>query len=151
MDERWRMEDILTEIMEARRLIEMAYRGLLELNREAHASRRKENDETAIHELDIPDREMEKHSLPEAGEKVDRTDGQREPAASRRECNTAGEAGAEEPNARVRQAMREAGVRQWQIAEVIGMSESSFCLMMKREMAENKQKKLIRIIGLLKR
>lgn len=49
-------------------------------------------------------------------------------------------------NQEIRQAAKKAGVRLWQIAEAIGISEFTFCRKLRHELPEEEAKKIMQII-----
>lgn len=49
-------------------------------------------------------------------------------------------------NATVRERIKNAGVFHWQVAEALGVSESKFCRMLRREMPEDQQRKVLEAV-----
>lgn len=46
-------------------------------------------------------------------------------------------------NLEIRQAILESGVKQWQIAEKLGISESSFSKLLRKELSGEKKKEIL--------
>lgn len=49
-------------------------------------------------------------------------------------------------NVTVRERIKNAGVFHWQVAEALGVSESKFCRMLRREMPEDQQRKVLEAV-----
>lgn len=53
-------------------------------------------------------------------------------------------------NKDIRSAMAEAGVKQWQVAEVYGLHEGNFSRLLRKELVITDKKRILRIIDELK-
>lgn len=53
-------------------------------------------------------------------------------------------------NDKLRFLILSSGVRQWQIASAMGISESKFCKMLRTDLSKEKQESIIEIINKLK-
>jgi predicted XRE-type DNA-binding protein len=53
-------------------------------------------------------------------------------------------------NIRIRVAMLESGLRQWEVAEALGMAEESLCRKMRKELPEAEQEKILGSIASLR-
>lgn len=53
----------------------------------------------------------------------------------------------EKSNARIRKALLDAHMKQWELAELLGIAETSLSRMLRRELSEDIQKKYIAIIN----
>lgn len=49
-------------------------------------------------------------------------------------------------NAVIRERIKSAGVFHWQVAEALGVSESKFCRMLRREMPEDQQREVLKAV-----
>lgn len=54
-------------------------------------------------------------------------------------------------NQRIREAATAAGVKLWQIAEAYGLSDGNFSRKLRRELPEEEQKRILKIIEELKK
>ena len=57
----------------------------------------------------------------------------------------------EKANQDIRDAINEAGVRHWQVAEKMLMSESVFCRMLRRELDDRMKKIILEAVEVVKR
>ena len=53
-------------------------------------------------------------------------------------------------NEKIREAMRIANLKQWQVADALGVHEATFCVWLRHELPEEKQKKILSIIENMK-
>ncbi len=51
-----------------------------------------------------------------------------------------------QPNLRIREAMRNAGVKQWEVAERFGLSEDRFCRRLRHELPKDEMERVLSII-----
>ena len=49
-------------------------------------------------------------------------------------------------NMKIRSAKKEKNIFQWQLAELLGVSEATFTRMMRRELPEDEQEKIVSLI-----
>ena len=49
-------------------------------------------------------------------------------------------------NIEIREAIRESGFRHWQIADIIGVADTTFCRMLRRELPESKKQEILTAI-----
>lgn len=49
-------------------------------------------------------------------------------------------------NKKIRIAMMEEGIRQWEVAKLLHVSESTLCRMLREELSEKKQDEIVAII-----
>lgn len=54
-------------------------------------------------------------------------------------------------NLDVRDAIRAAGVRHWEVAERLGVREETLCRKLRHELSDNEKKKLLRAVEQLKK
>lgn len=52
----------------------------------------------------------------------------------------------EKKNAKVRSAMKEANVKQWELAELMEIAETTLCKWMRKELPEELQEKMLQLI-----
>lgn len=52
----------------------------------------------------------------------------------------------EKANQRIREALKEAGLRQWQLARIMGMGETTIVRYLREELPEEEQDKIIDLI-----
>lgn len=53
-------------------------------------------------------------------------------------------------NETIRTAMRIANLRQWQVADALGIHEATFCAWLRHELSEEKQQEILSIIEEMK-
>lgn len=56
----------------------------------------------------------------------------------------------EKANLDIKNAMLKANVKQWEVAEAYGLSESNFSRLLRRELIQEKKQKVINIINKIK-
>ena len=49
-------------------------------------------------------------------------------------------------NIEIREAIKESGLRHWQIADMIGVADTTFCRMLRRELPEDKKQEILTVI-----
>ena len=49
-------------------------------------------------------------------------------------------------NEKIKEALKNKGLRQWQLAEMLGISEQTICRRMRKELSQDEQEKMISII-----
>lgn len=49
-------------------------------------------------------------------------------------------------NIEIRTAIKESGFKHWQIANMIGVADTTFCRMLRRELSENKKQEILTAI-----
>lgn len=49
-------------------------------------------------------------------------------------------------NIEIREAIKEAGLKHWQIADIIGVADTTFCRMLRRELPESKRQEILTAI-----
>lgn len=49
-------------------------------------------------------------------------------------------------NIEIREAIKESGFRHWQIADIIGVADTTFCRMLRRELPESKKQEIMTAI-----
>ena len=49
-------------------------------------------------------------------------------------------------NIEVREAIKESGLKHWQIADMIGVADTTFCRMLRRELSESKKQEILTAI-----
>lgn len=52
----------------------------------------------------------------------------------------------EKKNVKVRSAMKEANVKQWELADLMGIAETTLCKWMRKELPEDLQAKMLQLI-----
>jgi DNA-binding XRE family transcriptional regulator len=56
------------------------------------------------------------------------------------------EGGAEVNNERIRRELKVVGMKQWQLAELMGISEQTICRKFRKELPEDEQQRIIELI-----
>ena len=46
-------------------------------------------------------------------------------------------------NIEIREAIKESGFKHWQIADIIGIADTTFCRMLRRELPEDKKQEIL--------
>lgn len=54
-------------------------------------------------------------------------------------------------NQEIKMKLKETGVKQWQIADVLGISEGTFCRMMRHELSAEKKEEIIGAIETIRK
>lgn len=54
-------------------------------------------------------------------------------------------------NEKIRDAMRIANVRQWEVADALGVHEATFCVWLRHELSKEKQSEILATIDKLKK
>jgi len=49
-------------------------------------------------------------------------------------------------NIEIREAIKESGFKHWQVADIIGVADTTFCRMLRRELPEDKKQKILTAI-----
>ena len=49
-------------------------------------------------------------------------------------------------NIEIREAIKESGLRHWQIADMTGVADTTFCRMLRRELPEDKKQEILTTI-----
>lgn len=49
-------------------------------------------------------------------------------------------------NIEIREAIKKSGLRHWQIADMIGVADTTFCRMLRRELPEDKKQEILTVI-----
>lgn len=49
-------------------------------------------------------------------------------------------------NTDIREAIKKAGLRQWMIADKMGMSETTFCRILRKELSEEQKKEILEVV-----
>lgn len=49
-------------------------------------------------------------------------------------------------NIEIREAIKESGFKHWQIADIIGVADTTFCRMLRRELPESKKQEILTAI-----
>ena len=49
-------------------------------------------------------------------------------------------------NMKIREALREANMKQWQLADVLGVHEKTLCCKLRHELSEDEQSRIIELI-----
>lgn len=49
-------------------------------------------------------------------------------------------------NIEIREAIKESGFKHWQIADMIGVADTTFCRMLRRELPEGKKQEILTVI-----
>lgn len=49
-------------------------------------------------------------------------------------------------NIEIRKAIKESGFKHWQIADIIGVADTTFCRMLRRELSEDKKQEILTAI-----
>lgn len=50
-------------------------------------------------------------------------------------------------NTDIREAIKKAGLRQWMIADKMGMSETTFCRILRKELSEEQKKEILEVVS----
>ena len=53
-------------------------------------------------------------------------------------------------NIEIREAIKESGFRHWQIADMIGIADTTFCRMLRRELPEDKKQEILTAMQIAK-
>ena len=53
-------------------------------------------------------------------------------------------------NIEIREAIKESGFKQWQIADMIGIADTTFCRMLRRELPEDKKQEILTAMQIAK-
>ena len=49
-------------------------------------------------------------------------------------------------NAKIREALKENNLRQWELADLLGIAETTLCVRLRKELPENEKKEIIALI-----
>ena len=49
-------------------------------------------------------------------------------------------------NIEIREAIKESGFKHWQVADMIGVADTTFCRMLRRELSEDKKQEILKTI-----
>ena len=49
-------------------------------------------------------------------------------------------------NIEIREAIKESGLKHWQIADMIGVADTTFCRMLRRDLSESKKQEILTAI-----
>ena len=49
-------------------------------------------------------------------------------------------------NIKIRQALKLANIKHWELAEILGIAESTLCVKLRRELSEQEQNRILAII-----
>lgn len=50
-------------------------------------------------------------------------------------------------NLKIRNALKKAGIKQWELADLLGCAESTLCIKLRRELPDEEQQRIISIIN----
>lgn len=53
-------------------------------------------------------------------------------------------------NIEIREAIKESGLKHWQIADMIGIADTTFCRMLRRELPEDKKQEILTAMQIAK-
>lgn len=53
-------------------------------------------------------------------------------------------------NIEIREAIKESGFKHWQIADMIGIADTTFCRMLRRELTEDKKQEILTAMQIAK-
>ena len=53
-------------------------------------------------------------------------------------------------NTAIRSAIQSAGVRHWMVADKLGVSETTFCRMLRKELTEERRKEVLKAVEMAK-
>lgn len=53
-------------------------------------------------------------------------------------------------NIEIREAIKESGFKHWQIADIIGIADTTFCRMLRRELPEDKKQEILTAMQIAK-
>lgn len=53
-------------------------------------------------------------------------------------------------NIEIREAIKESGFKHWQIADMIGIADTTFCRMLRRELPEDKKQEILTTMQIAK-
>lgn len=53
-------------------------------------------------------------------------------------------------NIEIREAIKESGFKHWQIADMIGIADTTFCWMLRRELPEDKKQEILTAMQIAK-
>ena len=53
-------------------------------------------------------------------------------------------------NIEIREAIKESGFKHWQIADMIGIADTTFCRMLRRELPEDKKQEILTAMQIAK-